>query len=394
MGNAINTSFLKFVWYKKTAVLYKKEFGIRKSGNFINYSKFMVEQPTSSENITAISNDFFSNPKNRIYWHLALIIFMILSAYFREISYTPLASFIFKGTVVVMLIALFYSNVYWLVPKYLFKRKFSFYLIISFVFIAIIYSAMLFLFDVLKPYHLEQPYNVNSNQGEMSILFFIFMIVVLIAASAAVRLFDQWISDKKMIVELEKSKTSAELEQLKNQINPHFLFNMLNNANVLTKKDPEKASVVLMGLSDLLRYQLYDSSREKVLLTAEIRFLEDFLNLEKIRRDDFTFTITKNGELNGVQLSPLLFITFVENAVKHNNGAGNTTFVNLFFSFENNILLFKCVNSKPLIKAVNTTGGLGLTNVKKRLKLLYPERHALNIEESDVLFSVTLTINL
>ena len=379
------------VSYKKIDVWYKKKYSIIKKGNFINYSKnCMVQQPKASQTIAAISNNFFSNPKNRIYWHLALIIFMILSAYFREISYTHFAAFVFKGTVLIMLIALFYSNVYWLVPKYLFRRKFSVYLIISLVFIALIYSVMLFLFDILKPYHFQQ----KDNQGEMSILFFIFMIVVLIAASAAVRLFDQWISDNKMIIELEKSKTSAELEQLKNQINPHFLFNMLNNANVLTKKDPEKASVVLMGLSDLLRYQLYDSSREKVLLTTEIRFLEDFLNLEKIRRDDFTFTITKNGELSGVQLSPLLFITFVENAVKHNNGAGSTTFVNLFFSFENNILLFKCVNSKPSIKAVNSSGGLGLTNVKKRLKLLYPERHELTIEESDVLFSVTLTINL
>lgn len=350
----------------------------------------MVQQPKASENIARISTDFFSNPKNRIYWHLALILFMILSAYFREITYTPFASFVIKSTIIILLIALFYSNVYWLVPKYLFKRKFSTFLSISFLFILIIYTIIVFLLDILKPYHFEK----KDNLSEMSIPFFIFMIVVLIAASAAVRLFDQWISDNKMILELEKSKTSAELEQLKNQINPHFLFNMLNNANVLTKKDPEKASIVLMGLSDLLRYQLYDSSREKVLLTAEIRFLEDFLNLEKIRRDNFAFTITKNGELNGVQLSPLLFITFVENAVKHNNGAGSTTFVNLFFSFENNMLLFKCVNSKPLIKAVNTSGGLGLANVKKRLKLLYPERHELTIEESEDLFSATLTINL
>ena len=121
--------------------------------------------------------------------------------------------------------------------------------------------------------------------------------------------------DTQLINELERSKTLTELEQLKNQINPHFLFNMLNNANVLTKKDPEKASQVLMKLSDLLRYQLYDSSRDKVLLTSDIHFLEDFLNLEKVRRDNFDYMISKEGNLSGVFIPPLLFISFVENAV-------------------------------------------------------------------------------
>ena len=86
---------------------------------------------------------------------------------------------------------------------------------------------------------------------------------------------------------------------------------MLNNANVLIEDDPKKASQVLMKLSDLLRYQLYDSSRDNVLLTSEIHFLEDFLNLEKVRRDNFNFLISKEGELSGEQVPPLLFISFI-----------------------------------------------------------------------------------
>src|SRR6202000_1449787 len=120
--------------------------------------------------------------------------------------------------------------------------------------------------------------------------------VLLLLPSTAFRLFQRSILDNQRIAELERISMQSELQQLKNQINPHFLFNMLNNVNVLTQQDPEKASQVLMKLSDLLRYQLYDSSREKVLLTADIRFLTDFLNLEKIRRDNFDFIVSKEGE--------------------------------------------------------------------------------------------------
>lgn len=200
--------------------------------------------------------------------------------------------------------------------------------------------------------------------------------------------------DRQFIHELEKSKISTELEQLKNQINPHFLFNMLNNANVLTKKDPEKASQVLMKLSDLLRYQLYDSAREKVLLTSDIHFLEDFLNLEKVRRDNFDFLISKEGDLSGLQIPPLLFISFVENAVKHNNDAAKSSYVHLYFNVKNNKLFFKCINSKPIVKAVNNSGGLGLMNIKRRLELLFPQSHNLKIEDLKETFCITLNINL
>ena len=201
--------------------------------------------------------------------------------------------------------------------------------------------------------------------------------------------------DAQLINDLEQAKTSAELEQLKNQINPHFLFNMLNNANVLTKKDPDKASQVLVKLSDLLRYQLYDSAREQVFLTSDIHFLEDFLNLEKIRRDSFDFIISKEGDLNGVQIPPLLFISFVENAVKHNNDSEKTSYVNLEFKNQNGELIFKCVNSKPIVKAVkNNSSGLGLANIKRRLQLLFPDSHILKIEDSETIYAVMLSIKL
>ncbi|WP_346317857.1 histidine kinase [Chitinophaga sp. YIM B06452] len=270
---------------------------------------------------------------------------------------------------------------YVLVPKLLFRnRNFAYCLAVICILIIVAIGGQFF--------------NPFSKENGVNVPLFSFLTVLLLAASSSIKLFQKGMMDKQLIYELKQSKAYAELEQLKNQINPHFLFNMLNNANVLTKKDPEKASQVLMKLSDLLRYQLYDSTREKVLLTSDIHFLEDFLNLEKVRRDSFDFLISKEGDLSGVQIPPLLFISFVENAVKHNNDATKSSYVNLYFDVRNDELFFKCINSKPALKSVNNTGGLGLTNIKRRLELLFPATHSLQIEEDSDRYCVTLIIKL
>jgi sensor histidine kinase YesM len=324
---------------------------------------------------------FLISSRYRLYRHLLLIGLMSLVMY----NSTPEVA---EPTLTLLLfLLLFYTNMYWLAPKLLFKNKYALYCL-SVLGIIIILSAAIY---YIGSYFVDS----DTDIGSLNIPLFATFIVVLIAASSSIKLFQKWVVDKQLIYDLEKSKISTELEQLKNQINPHFLFNMLNNANVLTKKDPEKASQVLMKLSDLLRYQLYDSARDKVLLTSDIRFLEDFLNLEKVRRDSFDFVISKEGDLSGVQIPPLLFISFVENAVKHNNDSANASYVNLFFNVSNGELFFRCINSKPILKAVNTnSGGLGLANIKRRLELLFPSTHALKIEDNPETYCITLTIKL
>jgi LytS/YehU family sensor histidine kinase len=244
----------------------------------------------------------------------------------------------------------------------------------------------------LSPYRtLHYP----ERQEGLKVMIFVFLIIIMAAASASVKLFQRWIRDTARINELEKVTMQSELEQLKNQINPHFLFNMLNNANVLTQRDPEKASQVLMKLSDFLRYQLYDSTRPKVLLTSDIHFLEDFLNLEKIRRDNFEYIVNKQGDINGVQVAPLLFIIFAENAVKYSMDVEKKTYVHLHFEVSNDILHFKCINSKsPEILIKSDSSGLGLTNVKRRLELLYPGKYMLDIKDHPDTFSINLKIKL
>jgi sensor histidine kinase YesM len=320
--------------------------------------------------------------------HFPIIAFCIVVLYYSPPDYAEPFETYNRLVIFFQIILLAYSNMYFSVPKFLFKKRYLSYGL--FVLSGMILSFYIHEFFAFYFKSDSLPYQDDS----INFFTFSFMIMMLIVASAAVKLFQQWISDAQLIFDLKQAKTNAELEQLKNQINPHFLFNMLNNANVLIEDDPRKASQVLMKLSDLLRYQLYDSSRDKVLLTSEIHFLEDFLNLEKVRRDNFNFLISKEGELSGVQVPPLLFISFVENAVKHNNDSTKLSYVNLFFDVRNTELFFKCINSKPAVKAVSKTGGLGLDNIKRRLELLFPSSHELKIDDDPDTYCATLTLKL
>lgn len=326
--------------------------------------------------------------KYRFQRHLSIISFCIVVLYYSPPEYAEPFETFNRLVIFLQIILLAYSNMYFFVPKFLFKKKYLSYGLFVLSSMVLWYYIHEFFANYFKPDSL--PFQDDS----INFFTFSFIIMMLIVASAAVKLFQQWISDTQLIFDLKLAKTNAELEQLKNQINPHFLFNMLNNANVLIEDDPKKASQVLMKLSDLLRYQLYDSSRDNVLLTAEIHFLEDFLNLEKVRRDSFNFLISKEGELSGVQVPPLLFISFVENAVKHNNDSTKSSYVNLFFDVRHSELFFKCINSKPAVKAVNKPGGLGLDNIKRRLELLFPSSHELKIEDSTETYCATLTLKL
>lgn len=333
---------------------------------------------------------FFISAKYRLYRHILMIAFISLALFNSDSEYIEPVETISRIIALLLFLVLVYTNMYLLVPRLLFKNKYAAYFLSVIVIIAI--SGVI---NLIGRIIYDPSIRLDPEKEDVSFLPFSFIIIVLVSASAAIKLFQRWMLDAQLITELEQANANAELEQLKNQINPHFLFNMLNNANVLTKKDPEKASQVLMKLSDLLRYQLYDSAREKVLLTSDIHFLEDFLNLEKVRRDNFDFLISKEGNLSGVLIPPLLFISFVENAVKHNNDSAKSSYVNLFFEVRTNELIFKCVNSKPILRAVNTTiGGLGLVNIKRRLELLFPLSHTIKIEDSPETYCVTLNIKL
>jgi len=285
-------------------------------------------------------------------------------------------------------------NVFVLVPRYLLKNKPVSY----FVRVILLICLAIFLLGVVQINKLPVT-QMEERIGELAFkLNFVSSFIsmgLMITGSSSILMFRHWIKSNKRISELESATLQSEMDLLKNQINPHFLLNMLNNANVLIWKDKEEAQRVLYKLENLLRYQLNETYKERVFLLFDIRFLNDFLNLEKIRRDRFEFTITKEGEMDDLLVPSFLFIPFVENAVKHNPDSNHLSYVHLHFQVIGNRLNFYCENSKPLVKPVQKkTGGLGLKNIRRRLTLLYLDRHALTICDEETKYTVKLELIL
>jgi sensor histidine kinase YesM len=292
----------------------------------------------------------------------------------------------------IFILSMLYLMLLVLIPRLLFRSKVFLFAVSFAILIFLIYMAVW----LLDHYFLKPVNPGNMQHIEFSLMHFIqvgAVCAVLLGAVLGLKVFKKWINDVQRMNELHQINLRTELEQLKSQVNPHFLFNTLNNLLVLVKTDPEKASQVLLGLSDLLRYQLYDSAREKILLSKDIEFIQNLLALEKIRKNDFTYTIHTEGNINGQSLPPFLFIPFVENAIKHGASTVGHSYLTLRFRIAEKQLHFCSENSKPPIKK-NIIGGIGLGNITRRLELLYPGDHSLEITDHPDKYIVTLTIPL
>lgn len=344
-------------------------------------------------------SDFLLGARYRVCRHLMMQL-VVLSITVNVFWYQPLESLPFMYRFLGWLVYFFtinlvvYTNICLLVPRFLLKNRFGLYLLGALATVILSGGMTVVLFGVLFGSWMSDPAPdqftaiLNAFSGLLTFGF-------VTAGTAAILLFRYWIRYNRRIDELEATTLQSELKFLRNQINPHFLFNMLNNANVLIKRSPEEASKVLFKLEDLLRYQINDSSRERVSLRSDIRFLQDYLNLEKIRRDKFDFVLQEEGDIDSVWIQPLLFIPFVENAVKHNFDSENGSYVHLHFTVHDRLLNFCCENSKPAVAAGdNPVGGIGLVNIRRRLELLYPGRYLLEQMESETKYTVNLHLTL
>jgi hypothetical protein len=280
-----------------------------------------------------------------------------------------------------------------MIPKLLFKGRvfqFAIYFFIaaSLIYVLVYYADYWFLLPVDNA---EKPFLQHVEMSVISWVGFSAVAAVLLSAVAGLCIFKKWINDVHHMYQLQQANMRSEMEQLKSQLNPHFLFNTLNNVNVLTQTDPGKASQVLLGLSDLLRYQLYESAKENILLSKDIEFIRNLLALEKIRKNDFTFEVKTAGNTDNIQLPPFLFMPFVENAVKHGASSVGHCYIDVRFEIKDSQLHFTCENSKPVVKS-NLPGGLGLKNIARRLELLYPGKHQLNTSDTKEKYIVHLIL--
>jgi two-component system, LytTR family, sensor kinase len=221
------------------------------------------------------------------------------------------------------------------------------------------------------------------------ILMLFFPTVFFISISIAYRM----VMDK---IHFENEQLKMELKFLRSQANPHFLFNVLNNMVSMARKKSDQLETSLIKLSGLMRYMLYESGDKKVPLVKEVEYLKSYIELQKIRfSDDVPVRVYLDGVSNSHEIEPMLLIPFVENAFKHGTGLIDDPMIDISFSMDHNTMFFKVINKfDKKNKQKDYSSGIGLNNVKKRLELLYPDQHQLEISQADNMFKIHLKLTL
>lgn len=190
---------------------------------------------------------------------------------------------------------------------------------------------------------------------------------------------------EREVKELERSRTEAELKNLRNQLNPHFLFNTLNNIYALIDISPDKARLSILQLSDMMRHVLYNDKSRYIQLSKELRFIEDYVSLMKLRmNDNLEITVDLPKDSEGVMVAPLMFISLVENAFKHGVSTAKPSFLTIDIKLNEQGIICKVENSYfPKGKEDNSGSGIGISNLRKRLDLIYGSDYVYNTEHDD-----------
>lgn len=288
-----------------------------------------------------------------------------------------------------------YFTLYILIPKFLIKRR-IFTFVLLFLLSAPFFTAlsrlntMYFLIPWQYPEAIDT-YTVFSSRFLASIPSLYFTVF----AATAIKLFFYFYQNEVESQELAREKLDAEMKFLKAQIHPHFLFNTLNNLYVLAKKKSDQTADVVMQLSDILRYILYDCSRDVVPLAKELEVVKNYIALEKIRyRENLKISFNITGEPNGVMVPPLILLPLVENAFKHGVSTDiSNPFITLTLVIEANKIEFLVFNSKSETEISSRSGhdnGIGLVNLKNRLELGFRNKYRVEIIEGKQDFTTSL----
>lgn len=309
-----------------------------------------------------------------------------LGGFPKKASYNPYTDFeLYARSIVitVMLVIPFYVG-YFLTP-YLFKRqKRKLFIILAIIFGTLFPIVMSIMDDGFRPSAILQ-----------SVFLFAFLNIFLILGASFRSIFG-WIEQKRLHDQLEKQNLKSELSLLKIQLNPHFLFNTLHNIDALIYDNQEKASKSLVKLSDIMRYMLKDAKSDFVNVEQEIQHIENYLSLEKLRLKNEKFIDYKlTGDYKNLKIAPMIMIPFIENAFKHSVDSNIENGIELLINFQGSKLYFICKNYFDKDETDKDKGhGIGLAIVKKRLDLIYSNKHQLSINQEDSIFKVNLTIEL
>ena len=350
-----------------------------------------------------ISINDSNNFKITIRHHLIFWTVYFLFTTFRWGSYFNDYEYAFKTTILGFLIhmTLSYFNIYYLMPKLIYTRKYLVYsiaLLVSLFFMVLVKFNLTF-FLVSNNVWPEGPvtttltlnYVIEMMLGELYVVTFV----------TAIKVTLDWIKEHKRLVDMEKLQMETELRLLRTQVSPHFFFNTLNNIYSLTIEKSDKAPKIILKLSELMRYLLYETKQKRQSLTKEIICLQNYLDLERIRYGDLLkINMNISGEIEDKEIAPMLLLSFIENSFKHgaNKNVGEVN-INIDFNVVDDFLHFSVSNPIPMAKnnnAIKTTqGGIGIGNVKKRLELGYKEdEYYLDITNEGKEYVVNLKIKV
>ncbi len=346
-------------------------------------------------------NDFFRKLiQNRVlqhalFWSFSFFVLLRMFAYEEEFEKVNL---IYTVLFHISLVTVVYINLYILIPRFLKSGRYLTYGLMAILLILLGALLNRFTFNTLADRIFPGYYFISYYRfGE--ILQFV---LAFFAITTLLKLSKGWFlvnAQARQISRLEQEKLNTELQMLKSQLNPHFLFNSLNNLYSLTLEDDPRISEAILQLSGSLRYVLYEAETGKVALEKELEFVRNYVALQTLRsREDAEIELSLPAHAEDEQIAPLLFLPFIENAFKHGlKGDVKGPYVHLSFELEKNRLTFKIENNfnqNSTDDRNEEKGGLGIANARRRLELLYPGRHQLHIMQKAATFIVTLSITL
>ena len=227
-------------------------------------------------------------------------------------------------------------------------------------------------------------------------MFMFFLLNCIVAAIAiGIRHFIRTRQIRQQLKDEQAKHTEAELAWLKNQINPHFLFNTLNNISSLTQIDPDAAQDAIAQLSDLLRYAMYETNKKTVPISGEVEFMRNYISLMKLRCNEKTEVKTTFDIAQDMEIAPLLFISLIENAFKHGVSSSRSSMIDIHLEQEDGSIVFACDNTNyPKDDADRSGSGIGIENTRRRLDLMYADHYSWQQWLEDDIYHVRVTLNI
>lgn len=333
-----------------------------------------------------------------LFW--TLVLFVLIWDAFSSNQRPGLYEIVIKsGYFAVINLSIFYINYTLLIPILVKqKKKYGLYMVSIFLLIAVMVVIKVVVASLNGDFFLSY---WNEDIGKTVYfeltkyaVFALFVSGFFVVVSALLKFAIDWFGSERIQRDLVSEKRDMELQFLKSQLNPHFLFNSLNNIYSLAYQKSEKTPDAILKLSEIMRYMIYESNDSWVSLSKEIAYVQSYIELQKLRfKDGAAVELTLNGEIDDQQVIPLILISFVENAFKHGvaNDPGDPIRINIIANQK--ILHFSVTNKKNKHNK-DLMGGVGLNNVERRLQLLYPDRYKLNIVNSATHYTTELMLDI